>query len=162
MHEGPRLLRLARQRAGMSQRALALAAGTSGSTVAAYESETKDPRASTLERLLNAAGAELQTVARRSRNERFVDLLSERLAERILREPALVEAAREMLARLRGRSSWAATWESLLDAGPVACAAVLTSTNPDVRSLKADNPFALLNLVTHQERADMLEVARAT
>ena len=53
------LLRTARTRAGLSQRALAAAAGTSQSAVAAIESGRKQPTVATLERLLRAAGTEL-------------------------------------------------------------------------------------------------------
>jgi transcriptional regulator with XRE-family HTH domain len=53
------LLRTARAQAGLSQRALAEAAGTSQSAVAAIESGRKQPTVATLERLLRAAGTEL-------------------------------------------------------------------------------------------------------
>ncbi len=53
------LLRTARTRAGLSQRALAEAAGTSQSAVAAIESGRKQPTVATLDRLLRAAGTEL-------------------------------------------------------------------------------------------------------
>ena len=53
------LLRTARSRAGLSQRALAAAAGTSQSAVAAIEAGRKQPTVATLERLLHAAGTEL-------------------------------------------------------------------------------------------------------
>ena len=55
----PTLLHTARTRAGLSQRRLALAAGTSQSAVAAIESGRKQPTVATLERLLAAAGTEL-------------------------------------------------------------------------------------------------------
>lgn len=53
------LLRAARLRAGLSQRALAGAAGTSQSAVGAIEAGRKQPTVATLERLLRAAGTEL-------------------------------------------------------------------------------------------------------
>ena len=53
------LLRTARTRAGLSQRALARAAGTSQSAIAAIESGRKQPTVATLDRLLRAAGTEL-------------------------------------------------------------------------------------------------------
>ena len=53
------LLRTARTRAGLTQRALAAAAGTSQSAVAAIEAGRKQPTVATLERLLRAAGTEL-------------------------------------------------------------------------------------------------------
>ena len=59
-----RLLRAARRRAGVSQRALGEAAGIPQSTVARIELGTLSPRIDTLERLLNAAGQSLTTERR--------------------------------------------------------------------------------------------------
>ena len=52
-------LRIARRRAGLSQRALATRAGTSQATLSAYEAGRKVPTLAVLDRLLTAAGAEL-------------------------------------------------------------------------------------------------------
>jgi predicted transcriptional regulator len=49
------MVRAARRRRGLSQRALAAAAGVPQSTVARIESATLDPRVTTLERILRAA-----------------------------------------------------------------------------------------------------------
>lgn len=56
-------LRTARQRAGLSLRALAERAGTSHATLAAYESGAKVPRVDTLVRVLRAAGFATDLVA---------------------------------------------------------------------------------------------------
>jgi uncharacterized protein len=56
-----RLVRNARRRAGLSQRALARAAGVPHSTVARIELGRLSPRTDTLERLLRAAGRTLAT-----------------------------------------------------------------------------------------------------
>ncbi len=53
-------LRSARRRAGLSLRALAARAGTSHSTLAAYEAGRKAPSVDTFERVLRAAGYELR------------------------------------------------------------------------------------------------------
>ena len=58
-----RLLRTARRRAGLSQRALAAAAGIPQSTVARIELGSLSPRTNTLERLLRSAGQSLATEA---------------------------------------------------------------------------------------------------
>ena len=55
MHSGT-LIRRARARAGLSQRALAARAGTSHATVASYETGAKVPRVDTLDRILRATG----------------------------------------------------------------------------------------------------------
>ncbi len=74
------LLRTARTRAGLSQRALSEAAGTSQSAVAAIESGRKQPTVATLERLLRAAGTELvpappEQAALLRRSRRLEDVL---------------------------------------------------------------------------------------
>ena len=57
-------LREARNRAGLSQRALAERAETSHSTIAAYEAGRKAPSVTTFARLLRAAGAEVDGTLR--------------------------------------------------------------------------------------------------
>ena len=58
------LLQLARRRSGLTLRQLARRAGTSHSTLSAYEHGRKDPTARTVERVLRAAGftAEVELV----------------------------------------------------------------------------------------------------
>src|SRR5437773_3844548 len=56
-----RLIRRARRRAGLSQRALGRVAGVPQSTVARIELGQLSPRVDTLERLLRAAGQTLST-----------------------------------------------------------------------------------------------------
>ncbi len=60
------VLREARHRAGLSLRALAVRAGTSHSTLAAYEAGRKTPTVDTLDRVLRAAGFELDGELTRS------------------------------------------------------------------------------------------------
>jgi uncharacterized protein len=57
-------LRRARERAGLSQAALARRAGTSQATISAYEGGHKTPSVATLERLLAATGSRLTIEAR--------------------------------------------------------------------------------------------------
>ena len=52
-------LRRARRRSGLSLRALAARAGTSHSTLSAYERGRKEPTVDTLDRIVRAAGFEL-------------------------------------------------------------------------------------------------------
>jgi transcriptional regulator with XRE-family HTH domain len=59
-----RLLKYARRRSGLSQRALASAAQVPQSTVARIELGALSPRVDTLERLLRAAGQTLSTEPR--------------------------------------------------------------------------------------------------
>ncbi len=74
-----RLLREARRRARLSLRELAARAGTSHSTLSAYETGAKNPSVATLERLLRAAGfaLDLELVPRPDRGrelERVLEL----------------------------------------------------------------------------------------
>ena len=78
----------------MSQRALARAAGTSQSAVAAIESGRKQPTVATLDRLLRAAGSELvvappEQAALLRRARRFEDVLGLAEALPFRRERAL-------------------------------------------------------------------------
>lgn len=54
-------IRSARSRAGLTLRALAARAGTSHSTISAYESGAKVPTTATLERIVRAAGFAIDT-----------------------------------------------------------------------------------------------------
>ena len=54
------LIRMARQRSGLSQVMLAIRAHTSQAAVSAYESGRRSPSVETLTRLLNASGFELR------------------------------------------------------------------------------------------------------
>lgn len=82
--EVPALLRDARARAGLTQRALAERAGTSQSTIAAYEAGRKDPTATTLLRVLLACGQRVElraVVPVRSPSQRRLDDVGRRLAD---------------------------------------------------------------------------------
>lgn len=60
------VIRTARRRAGLTLRALGDAAGTSHSTLAAYEAGRVEPSVATLDRIVSAAGFALDvTLARR-------------------------------------------------------------------------------------------------
>jgi transcriptional regulator with XRE-family HTH domain len=70
------LIRTARHRAGLTIRDMAALSGTSHSAIAAYESGSKEPRVSTLDRVVRAAGCAIEpTLGRR------VDLGSDRGSE---------------------------------------------------------------------------------
>ena len=155
------MIRMARQAGQLSQRALAQLADTSGPTVAAYEAGTKDPRASTLLRLLAAAGMDAQLVERRPGADRFRDLLAAVIAEKVAADPSLLERAVEVMDGGVWRSDYERQWRALISAGPEAVVGVLTSTHPDALSLKADSPFTMLGLVADAERQRLLEAAYA-
>jgi transcriptional regulator with XRE-family HTH domain len=62
MSKAAALIIEARRRSSLSQEELAERAGTSRTAVSAYEAGAKDPRAETVERLLDAAGYRLELV----------------------------------------------------------------------------------------------------
>ena len=155
------LIRSARHRAGMTQAELAARAHTSAPTISAYEHGTKQPRADVLLRLLRAAGVEPALVPTATANDRYVDRYCDALAEHLRGDAAVLEQAGEQLDRM-GPSDNVDAWRWLLRAGPAAVVAVLTSRDPDVRGLKADNPFARLGLVDEGARLALVKDAHAS
>ena len=94
--EAAALMLAARLEAGLSQRALADLAGTSGATIAAYELGTKEPRLSTLRRIVEAAGMDLEwryrpavdaTILGLTREDRRSLALHRVIAARLLADP---------------------------------------------------------------------------
>jgi transcriptional regulator with XRE-family HTH domain len=75
------LVRRARREAGLSLRTMARRAGTSHSTLAAYEAGAKTPSVPTLERLLRAAGFEMIVELRRSVGGADLEARGRELAE---------------------------------------------------------------------------------
>lgn len=157
--DSPTMIRTARQRAGLTQAEFAARAHTSAPTISAYEHGTRSPRADVLLRLLNAAGAEPLLVPAPRGTSRYVDLLCDALADRVRDDPEVIEQARSELDPMPVSAN-ARAWRSLLDSGPSAIVAVLTSRDPDARGLKADNPFARLGLIDEHTRLALLDEAR--
>lgn len=145
------VLRLAREAAGVSQRELAARAGTSGATVAAYESGRKEPRLSTLERLVEAAGQDLRVRVEpvMTRTDRRSLALHAAVAERLRREPdRVLRRARRNLATMRAASPSPSAlrlleeWEALLASGVDAVVAALRDPAEHARDLRQVSPFA--------------------
>lgn len=153
------MIRTARHRAKLTQSDLAARAHTSAPTISSYEHGARQPRADVLLRLLHAAGVEPVLVPSSTRNDHFVDLLCDELADEVRQDPDLLQSARTELERMRPNDNVRA-WKSLIEAGPAAVVAVLTSRDPDCRGLKADNPFARLGLVDEDVRLALLDLAR--
>jgi transcriptional regulator with XRE-family HTH domain len=154
------LLRSARRSAGLTQAELAVRAGTSAPTISAYEHGAKQPRADVLLRLLRAAGLEPALVPVTTANSRYIDSFCQALAQHVRRDPAVLDQATRELDRMPPSSNVDA-WRSVLAAGPTAVIAVLTSQDPDARTLKADNPFARLGLVNEETRLALVQQAHA-
>ena len=90
----------------------------------------------------------------------YTDLFCDALAEHVRQHPDVLDRARHELDCGRPSEN-VDTWRTLLDAGPSAVIAVLTSRDPDAAGLKADNPFARLGLIDEGARLALVERARA-
>ena len=162
------LLTAVRRASGLSQKALAARGHTSGPTIAAYESGSKEPRLSTLARLVGSAGFRLRLgvepiVVPERRADRRSLALHTRVLDHLLDDPERVRStARRNLATMRAAnpdaSPWLDEWEHLL-AGPThELAAVLISAKEHARALRQSSPFA--GVLGPQERLEALRSAR--
>ena len=153
------MLLAARVEAGLSQRELAPRARTSGATIAAYERGTKEPRLSTLRRLLEAAGMRLElsygpTSTRRppvalTREEERSLALHRVIALRLAADPkrALAKARRNLAVMRRANADgsakgWLGDWQRRLRGPLPRVIEVLVSTNQHARDLRQVTPFA--------------------
>jgi transcriptional regulator with XRE-family HTH domain len=159
------ILLAARIEAGLSQRELAARAGTSGATIAAYERGTKEPRLSTLLRLLSAAGMRLELSyapalssanGDLTREDRRSLALHRAIAARFAGDPRGVsrKAVRNLKVMRRAddgsAAPWLEEWERLLK-GPVsAVIEVLVSHDQRARDLRQVTPFA--GVLSDEER----------
>lgn len=165
VNEAGLLLLAARLDAGLSQRQLAARAGTSGATIAAYERGTKQPRLSTLRRLLAAAGGRLDLAwtpraddsRMLTREERRSLALHRVIAARLAADPEAVLAhARRNLATMRRANEdgsaerWFAEWGRLLRGPAAAVIEVLVSRDQHARDLRQVTPFA--GVLSDEER----------
>lgn len=169
------ILLAARLEAGLSQRELAARAGTSGATVAAYERGSKEPRLSTLRRLVQAAGMRLEVSYLPDTHDPAVGLTREEarslalhraIAARLAADPTAVLAkARQNLAVMRRANDdgtareWFNKWDRLL-AGPLASVIeVLVSHEQHARELRQVTPFA--GVLTDEQRRAIYRAQRA-
>lgn len=163
------LLSAVRHASGLSQKALADQAHTSGPTIAAYEGGTKEPRLSTLVRLVEAAGFRLRVeveplaTAPLDRSVRRSLALHRRVLDHLFDDPARVRSfAERNIAVMRGANPdaapWLDEWERLL-AGPThSLAAVLISADEHAQSLRQSSPFA--GVLSQKERLEALRAVR--
>lgn len=142
-------VRRLRQRARMSQEALARAAGTSQPTIAAYEAGRKSPTVSTLMRLADAAGLEaaVDFVPALTREERRSLELHRAIAARLIDdpEPVLAQARRSirrMASQTGARSPLLREWSLILRRPLDALLPVLTDPGVWARELRQLTPFA--------------------
>jgi transcriptional regulator with XRE-family HTH domain len=170
------LLLAVRTESGLSQRELAARAGTSGATVAAYELGTKEPRLSTLGRLVEAAGMRLELryepkTPRRddadlTREERRSLALHRAIAAKLAADPAPVLARARKNLRVMRRANedgaaerWFAEWEHRLRGPFAGIIEALVSHDQHARDLRQVTPFA--GVLSDEERRAIYAAARA-
>ena len=149
-----------RERAELTQTALARAAGTSQPAIAAYEAGRKSPTLSTLSRLAGAVGldAAVEYYPPLTREERRSLELHRAIAARLARDPGpvLAQARRclsGMLARTGSPSQALREWTVFLDRPLPALLALLTDPDPWARELRHVTPFA--GVLSATERSEV-------
>jgi transcriptional regulator with XRE-family HTH domain len=151
-------VRTLRERTGLTQAALAKAAGTSQPAIAAYEAGHKSPTVGTVERLAAAVGLEaaVDFVPPLTREDRRSLALHRAIAARLAADsPNILARARRTLARMAraadSRSLLLREWEVLLERPVAALLPVLIDPGPWARELRQVTPFA--GVLTAAERA---------
>jgi predicted nucleotidyltransferase/DNA-binding XRE family transcriptional regulator len=112
------LIKQARTLAGVTQAELALAAGTSQPTLAAYESGAKSPSVRTLDRIVRASGATLEITLRDApvaRGQLLADLRSHADAIRAAARRRRIRNIRVFGSAARGEESAASDVDLLVD-----------------------------------------------
>lgn len=171
--EAQKIVREVRLRSGLSQRALAEAAGTSGPTIADYEAGRKEPRLSTIRRLSEAGGFELLVQLAPDRHERalarqrhirmgMAAATAVRVRERWPEARALaLQQLEAMETQARGVSATRTVelWRRALDQGPEFAAQLLVRTGEQGDDLRQLTPFA--GVLTDDERRLLLVAVAA-
>lgn len=147
-----------RHRAGLTQRELAEAAGTSQPTIAAYEADRKSPMLSTLRRLATEAGLEMSITyhSAMNREERRSLFLHEAIVRRLRERPQTVLArARRNLETMQrsnpGANPLLREWAVLLDRPLEDLVAQILDPGEHARELRHVTPFA--GVLSAPERA---------
>lgn len=146
-------LRRCRDRAGLSQRALADAAGTSQPTVAAYEAGRVTPNVDTLARLLEACGYTIDVVRdvdapRWTRVEEKSLAIHRQIAARLLEDPApTLRKAQSNLSNLRSADRGQASrlldeWSDLLNRPADEIVTAMLARSQQGVDLRQMTPFA--------------------
>lgn len=158
-------IRKLRAQAGLTQQQLAAAAGTSQSTIAAYESGSKSPTLRTVEHLAGALGLELvaEFVPPMTREDRRSLAFHRAVAERLDQDPEPVIArARKNLIRLTRLHPHAGMllerWRRWLDMPPGELTSRMLDLGPQARDMRQVSPFS--GVLDAAERARVLSCFR--
>lgn len=151
-----------RRLAGLTQDQLAVAAGTSQPTIAAYESGGKVPNLRTLERLAASVGLEpvVTFVPKMTREDRRSLALHACIAEELLADPGFVlSQARSNLQRMQqlhpGARPLLDQWEHILDGPLEVVVVVLRDPGIPFRDLRQVTPFA--GVLDPGERTEVIQ-----
>lgn len=159
-------IRQLRREAGLTQKALAAKAGTSQSTIAAYESGAKHPTWGTIERLAAAVG--LEPVVSFTPLLAYADFKSlcfhRAVAEALKRDPEQVrERAGRHLDRLQQLHPHAAglleQWETWLGYPTDELIAKMLDPAPPAREMRQVSPF--VGVLSPEDRVRVLRRARS-
>lgn len=159
-----KVVREVRSRTTLSQRAFAEAVGTSGPTVARYESGVMEPRLSTLQRMaaeaglhidlrLRPAGAGSQRRLHRERQQIAVAAVVAAAVERDFaraRQMALSQLDRFEADRMSSRTrGWVEEWRRVVLDGPRAVRDTLLDTTDHGHDMRQMTPF--VGVITEEE-----------
>lgn len=153
-------IRILRQRAGLTQSALAEAGHTSQPTIAAYEAGDRVPNLRTAERLAEAAGLEMTVEfgPPLTREDRRSLALHEAIARKLRSDPdGVLARASSALARMeevhRDRVPLLTVWNHLLALPVEHLVDLLLDPRSFARELRHCTPFA--GILSARERADV-------
>lgn len=153
-------IRTLRVRTGLTQSALAAAAGTSQPTIAAYEADRKSPTLDTVRRLAGSVGLEarVEFYPPLTREDRRSLFLHEAIARRLMEDPSPVVARsranlKRMSAAHAGARQLLREWAVLLDRTVDDLVPVLLDASPRGRELRQVTPFA--GVLSAAERAEV-------
>lgn len=159
------IIRQLRDHAGVTQQELARRAGTSQSTIAAYESGSKSPTLRTLQRLAQALNLELQlgVGSRLTREDQRSLAYHRAVIDKLERHPGkVIELARTNLSKLRRIHPHARElfdrWEDWLGLSPDTLGQLLRSPDEVACDMRQVSPFA--GVLTPAERAQVLRQFR--
>lgn len=159
------VVRVIRERLGMTQAELASAAGTSQPTIAAYEAGAKSPTLRTVEHLAQASGLEavVEVVAPTTREDRRSLFLHRAIARRLVADPrgVLLRARRNL--RTMGRAQPGARhlldeWRRIIRRPVSEIIETMTDPRSHARELRHATPFA--GVLDASERAKVYQQFR--
>lgn len=161
------LVRQLREKGTVTQRQLADRAGTSQSTIAAYEAGTKSPTLRTLQRFSRVLGLELVAdfLPALSREDARSLAYHNAVVGKLRRDaPTMITTARSNLDRFRRQhphvdALWS-RWDAVLDLPVEELIEMLQSKSEAARDMRQVSPFA--GVLTPRERADVLQAFRRT